>query len=267
MRFPNVVRRIFDPLTDRIPVPVVGGLNRGRLWSLASAGSGYGTGRRAAGQMRFLAGLMEPGDVFWDVGAHHGYVSLMASRRVGPGGEVHAFEPGARNGTMLRRHLRWNRVGNARVHPVALGSFDGETSFGGGVTSKMHAIGRGDERVEVRTAVSLAGREGLRAPDVVKIDVEGAEADVLEGSLDLFPATVRLVIAMHSREADQACTALLGARGYTLAPSAELERARSGSGPWPGDPDLLAVGPAGGAAAELADACRFMGLHQNSTLD
>jgi FkbM family methyltransferase len=253
MRLPRFVRRLTDPVSERLPVPVVGGLNRGRLWALASAGSGYATGRRAAPQMRVLRGLIRPGDVFWDVGAHHGYVSLMAAAAVGAGGRVHAFEPGARNMRMLERHLRWNRADNVDIEPFALGAFDGEASFGGGDTSKMHALGGGDERVRVHTARSLVVASSHVSPDVLKIDVEGAEADVLEGALDVLPGDVRMVVAIHSAEADRACVSLLEAHGFGFVATPELERNREGHGPWSGDPDLLAVGPdmTAAAAADL----------------
>lgn len=193
--------------------------------------------------MRLLRHLIRPGDVFWDVGAHHGYVSLMAAAAVGPGGRVHAFEPDARNMRMLVRHLGWNRVDNVDIEAVALGAFDGEASFGGGDTSKMHALGGGDERVQVRTARFLVSAGSHTAPDVLKIDVEGGEADVLEGALDVLPGDVRMVIAIHSEAADRACVSLLEAHGFRFAATPELERNRESRGPWSGDPDLLAVGP------------------------
>ena len=75
MRVPAAVRQVTDPVLGRLRVPVLSGVNRGRWWSLVSAGSGYGTGRRASGQMSLLCGLLHPGDVMWDVGAHHGFVT------------------------------------------------------------------------------------------------------------------------------------------------------------------------------------------------
>lgn len=254
MRVPRSFRRLTDPVTERIPVPVVGGLNRGRWWSLASAGSGYATGRRAAGQMALLHDLTHPGEVFWDVGAHHGYVTLMAAARVGPEGCVEAFEPGGRNMRLLRRHLRWNRVANATIRPFALGAFSGEADFGGGDTSKMHALGGGDERVPVRTGRGLVDDGTVTRPDVVKVDVEGTEADVLEGLLDVVAPTARLVIAMHSPDADRACVDLLRNHGFSVRPTPALERARREGGAWPGDPDLVAVGPEGFDPHPEADA-------------
>jgi FkbM family methyltransferase len=251
MRLPGPVRRVLDPLTDRVPVPALGGPNRGRLWSLASAGSGYATGRRAAEQLRFLRSLIRPGDVVWDVGAHHGYVTLMAAAAAGDDGVVHAFEPGERNAGMLERHLRWNGVRNATAHRAALGAVDGEADFGGGYTSKMQALGRGDERVVVRRGASLVADGDAPRPDVMKIDVEGAEGDVLAGVAEILPANARLMIAMHSPEADAACREVLDPLGFSTFPTGGLERARSGTRGWPDDPDLVAVGPDGTLDPEL----------------
>lgn len=192
MRIPAILRRWLDPLTERVPVPVMAGVNRGRWWNLASSGSGYVTGRRAHGQMELLRLLISPGDVVWDVGAHHGYVTLLAAGRVQPDGWVHAFEPGDRNARILGRHVRWNRLENVSVHRIALASYVGSAGFGGGTTSKMHALGGGEEEVPVRTAESLVGSGAARAPTFVKID--------------------------GSR--------LLEARGFELVPSRALDRAR-----------------------------------------
>src|SRR5690606_20691149 len=156
-----------------------------RWWSLASAGHGYATGRRAAAQTRLLESLIHPGDIVWDVGAHHGYVALFAARRVGPAGQVHAFEPSRRNRRMLERHMRWNRVTNVRAHAFALSAFDGEARFGGEHTSKTFALGAGPEVVNVCTAATLVARGVCPPPTFVKIDVEGAEADVVAGLIGM----------------------------------------------------------------------------------
>src|SRR5687767_2781122 len=135
MRVPAGVRSFTDPILSRVPVPIVSGVNRGQWWSLVSAGSGYASGRRAAEQMRLLNALLRRGETVWDVGAHHGFVTLCAAKRVGPTGVVHAFEPCASNRAALRRHLRWNRLTNVEVHPYALSDADGESCFGSTATS------------------------------------------------------------------------------------------------------------------------------------
>lgn len=250
MRVPTFVRRVTDPLLTVVRVPVLSGVNRGRRWSLVSAGAGYATGRRAHRQMELLSRLLRPGDVMWDVGAHHGFVTLAASRRVGPGGQVHAFEPSMRNRALLLRHVRWNDAANVAVHPFALGACDGEACFGGDFSSKTFALGGGGERVPVRTAASLVAGGTCTVPTFAKVDVEGAEGDMLAGAMPVLHDDARLMIAMHTREADTQCRALLEARGFTMVASQALEACRAGQ--WASDPDLFCIGPAAsGREADL----------------
>ena len=241
MRVPASVRRLTDPLLRDIRVPVVSGVNRGRWWSLVSAGSGYASGLRAAPQMQILAALIRPGDIVWDVGAHHGFVTLCAARRAGPSGAVHAFEPSRSNQQALRRHVRWNRLGNVAVHPFALSNADGEESFGGSATSKMYSLGGGSESVVVRRGASIVNEGTCPAPTFMKVDVEGSEADAIEGTLPVLSRSARLLVAMHGPDADARCCELLEAAGFELLPSRELTESRRGR--WRADPDLFCIGP------------------------
>ena len=241
MRVPDIVRSVTDPLLGGIRVPVLSGVNRRQWWSLISAGSGYGSGRRARAQMQLLSTLIRPGDVVWDVGAHIGFVTLTAARQAGAGGRVHAFEPSARNRKLLSRHVRWNGLSNVAVHPFALSDSNGEARFGGSGTSKMYSLGGGTEVVQTRTGASLVDGGLCAPPTFMKIDVEGAEADTLTGTMSVLPGNARLFIAMHDRAADARCTELLRGAGYTLVPSKELTECRRGD--WQSDPDLFCIGP------------------------
>ena len=237
-----MVRRVTDPLLTPLRVPVLSGVNRGRWWSVVSAGSGYASGRRASGQMALLAALVRPGDVVWDVGAHHGFVTLCAARHVRGWGAVHAFEPAAANRALLSRHARWNHLANTTVHPFALSVYDGESTFGGTGTSKMYALGAGPESVLVRRGDTLVRQGVCPPPTFMKIDVEGAEAGAVEGTLPVLPSAARLLIGVHGPEADARCRELLGAAGFELVASRALERCRRGA--WRSDPDLFCIGPA-----------------------
>jgi FkbM family methyltransferase len=161
---------------------------------------------------------------------------------VGRAGEVHAFEPSSGNLWFIARHLRWNGVDNATVHPFALSSFEGECRFGGGRTSKLHALGNGNESVRVCTGQSLIRSGAARAPTFVKIDVEGAEGAVLAGVIEMLRRDTILLIAMHSRAAHDECTAILETAGFTMLPSRALRASLAGT--WRSDPDMLCVGPA-----------------------
>ena len=241
MRLPEPVKRLTNPLVGRVPVPIMSGPNRGLWWSLASAGSGYMSGRRAARQMQLVASLVGPGDVVWDVGAHHGFVSLCASPRVGPAGEVHAFEPSGRNRWFIARHLDWNEMGNVTVHPYALSSYDGQSCFGGPGTSKTLTLGQGTDVVPVHTGRGVIDRGAARSPTFAKLDVEGAEAEVLCGLIGALRPDCTLLIAVHSRKAYADCTDILASAGFSTVPSGALRQSVEGT--WRSDPDMLCVGP------------------------
>src|SRR5688572_10011147 len=242
MQMPAAVKRLTNPVVGRLRVPIMSGPNRGLWWSLASAGSGYATGRRAARQMDLVASLVGPGDVVWDIGAHHGFVTLCAARRVGQSGEVHAFEPSLGNLWFIGRHLQWNGIENTTVHPFALSSFEGESRFGGGKTSKMHALGNGEESVRVCTGQRLVESGAARAPTFVKLDVEGAEGAVLAGLIGTLRRDTILLIAVHSREAHDECASILSGAGFSMLPSRGLRASLAGT--WRSDPDMLCMGPA-----------------------
>lgn len=242
MRLPPALKRLTTPIAGSIPLPILGGENKGCRWSLASWGSGYGTGRREQAQMRMFAALIRPGDVVWDVGAHHGYVTLLAARQVGAHGRVHAFEPSERSRRLLQRHLRWNQVSNVTVEPYAIGSADGTARFGGGETSKQHRLGAGEETVEVRTMSTLLSSGERRRPNFLKVDVEGAEGQLLETGREVLPPAARMVIAVHSRAAYEQCAAVLRGAGFRIYESSRLERRKAGR--WHGDADMIAFGPA-----------------------
>jgi hypothetical protein len=106
----------------------------------------------------------------------------------------------------------------------------------------LRAPGGGGETVEVRTGASLVRSGECPVPTFLEVDVEGAEAEALAGMVEILPPAARLLIGMHTREADRAGTALLERAGFELIASRGLEGNRSGR--WVADPDLYAIGPA-----------------------
>jgi FkbM family methyltransferase len=237
------VRRAAGAVIGGVSLRVRSGPNRGRRWSIASAGRGALAGRFEEERVSAILELLRPGDCVWDIGAHKGYITMAAAGRVGAAGHVNAFEPAPPNLDALRRHVRWNQLSNVDVLPYAISADDGTSRFGGPGSSITYRLGQGEYDVTVRTIRSLL-EQGVRPPALVKIDVEGNEAQVLRGAAGALPRDSLVFIAVHSLEQYNACTAILKDMGWNVLVSPAVARILSHSPvAWRADPDILAVGP------------------------
>jgi FkbM family methyltransferase len=153
-----------------------------------------------------------------DVGANVGYYTLLSARRVGPTGRVVAFEPHAANVLALRRHLDLNMVANVDVLEAAVSNREGTEMFEAGHPAMGRLSKEGS--VPVRTVTLDAVWPGLsRSPDVLKIDVEGEEAEVLDGGHRMLSEVLPVIfLATHGREPRVASHAMLKSLGYRLFP-------------------------------------------------
>jgi FkbM family methyltransferase len=138
-----------------------------------------------------LSRLLGPGMTVVDVGAHHGLYSMLSSKRVGPKGRVFAFEPSPRERARLEKHLLANRCRNVSVHPFALGSktgsedlflVDGAEDYCNSLRPPAVAALTSKIRVEVASLDAFLEHAGIHHVDFLKLDVEGAELDVLKGA-------------------------------------------------------------------------------------
>lgn len=160
----------------------------------------------------FLRDWIQPGEVFWDVGAHFGYYTLLAAKA---GARVFSFEPLASNRAFLEAHVRWNRI-DATVFPFAIGQKDGRLAFGAGRGSGSRRAGSGPIEVDARSVDSLVAT-GTPVPDRLKIDVQGGEADVLAGAeRTLREHPCALACATHGTEVHARCMQRLTDYGYTV---------------------------------------------------
>jgi FkbM family methyltransferase len=145
---------------------------------------------------RAYRNALSEGATVFDIGASFGLYSIAAARDVGAGGQVVAFEPAQATAALLRRHLSLNGVSDRveileRVVDEESGEcefWEQSTSLGASLARAAASSGQpfvqGELVKTIRAAVSIddfCAERGLR-PDVLKIDVEGAEARVLRGA-------------------------------------------------------------------------------------
>ena len=165
----------------------------------------YVCGSFEPNEFAFLDRMLQPGMVFVDVGANDGYYTLFAANRVGPSGRVLAVEPSSRERSNLERNIARNRLANVTVLPVALGAESGNADLrlAQGKHSGHNTLGNfandgvlaeSVETVEVLTLDRVVSDLALTKLDVVKIDVEGAEASVIAGGRQVLKAMRPLIL-------------------------------------------------------------------------
>jgi FkbM family methyltransferase len=189
------------------------------------------------------------GSVALDIGANFGMMSLYMGGITGPRGRVYAFEPSPANGAVLKFHCEHNRrlniqpvnaaVSNKHNGSVSFFLLDGGLHSGNSLTFDREFVPNLDQalhstqkeiRVETVTVDGFCEAHNI-TPDLIKIDVEGAEILVLEGARQtLIKKRPALILAVHPWWLPEGRTVneiqeLLRAVGYSiLKPDGEPAR-------------------------------------------
>jgi FkbM family methyltransferase len=157
---------------------------------------------------------IRPGMQVLDIGGHVGFFTLGAALRAGPAGHVHVFEPTPETVRILERHIELNGwEDRVTVFPGVMADKDGEMTFYTYGTSMASSLSRANtmdlnpERpsqtksvtVPAITLDSYCHSKGIR-PDVIKIDVEGAELLVLQGARAVLASCKPVILCeVHTR--------------------------------------------------------------------
>ena len=143
-------------------------------------------------ETEFFESRLHEGQTVLDIGANLGWFTLVAAGKIGSSGKVHAFEPHPVSSGMLARTISMNQLNSVvELWDYALSDSAGELTLhwaennenpGHSFLSRSPSAIAGHESARVRTA-RLDDLLPEVAPDVVKIDVEGAEPMVIAGAL------------------------------------------------------------------------------------
>lgn len=155
-----------------------------------------------------LADKLKDSICFVDIGANMGYYSILAGKILATqGGEVHAIEMDADNANRIRKNLRLNELRNVTIHELALGNHEGTVeyyrcgSFRNTLEVNSNEQDQYSKASAPMTTMDLFIAEQAVDPDVIKIDVEGAEYIVLQGMDQLLSdRTLEIYCEVHLDE-------------------------------------------------------------------
>ena len=153
---------------------------------------------------KYLIQHLKPGDVFIDVGAHFGFYSGLASTLVGHKGKIFAFEPTPKTFKVLKQNTKSS---NSFIFNQAIGSKDGSITFYEhdqlhseyNSTIQVSGLSSNEYIVDISRLDTFAERQNI-TPNIIKVDVEGAEYEVVKGLDGLYnQAKFHIVLEMFSK--------------------------------------------------------------------
>lgn len=236
--------RILDP-HERVWSRVDSGPAEG-LWLELNprTGQAYARGDAEPAVQHALAAHLRAGEVFYDIGANLGFYTLLAARAVGAQGKVFSFEPDAENARRLEKNIVRNRFENVAVIEAGVWCSSGKREFSAsGPASPDRGVGTFVHSASAATATaaatgvaravvcseSPAGRplipcvsldefaRSATPPAGIKVDVEGAEIEVLLGAREtLLRHRPWVLCETQSPEHGRAARKILSALGYSL---------------------------------------------------
>lgn len=203
-------------------VPVLWGKLYGSKWIIGSLLPSCWLGSYEYLKQRIFCKLVTKNSIVYDVGAHVGFYTLLASRIVYPKGKVYAFEPVAANVKYLEKHVCLNGCTNVRIFEVAVSNKNGKAMFQTAL-SHPYTIGRlstnGNLKVNTVRLDDFIIENNLDYPDFIKMDIEGGELKALKGAAAVIskkkPA---FFLGTHGKNVHIECCNFLLSLGYTLHP-------------------------------------------------
>ena len=196
-----------------------------RIWIDLPADKALWTGTYEAAFSKMLSGAVRKGDVCYDVGAYHGFFSGVCA--LAEASAVHIFEPLPANVSRIQSLIEANPDLPLTLHPLALGAEVGEQEFAvmpeasmgklSGSNFQPKAASQETLRVSTETLDHLRDVGKIPPPNIIKIDVEGAEAMVLRGAQRLLSESrPHLFIEIHSRALRRECAEILAGHEYEV---------------------------------------------------
>jgi FkbM family methyltransferase len=228
----RMTRRLVHRWARNRDVTISAGIGAGLKFNAAHSNPAYSLGTNEPPVQQILAQNLQAGDVLYDIGANVGFFTILGAKLVGSTGHVYAFEPVPENAAAVHHNASLNNLTQVTVLHRAVSDRDGSGELllayysGGSALSTVDTPPpdlKGIIDVGVVTVDSLVGRQAILPPTVVKIDVEGAEINVLRGMSQTMNEHKPLIIYEIDDEDEasfnqkqEACAAFLIGNGYSV---------------------------------------------------
>lgn len=202
-------------------VTISHGIGAGLRFNAAGANPGYALGTTEPQTQDTLTRLARPGAVAYDIGANVGFFTVLMARQVGPSGAVYAFEPLPATAKALQHNADLNGFGQVKVFASAVGRSAGTVKLALQEESTWAKLADGTTTgptvdVPMVAIDALVEAGTIRPPSLVKIDVEGAELEVIEGMRRTLLKHQPVVLCeMHGKNV--AYADLMESLGYTVS--------------------------------------------------
>lgn len=211
------IKHFIKVLLSWITVRIKAGPLKGKKWIFTS-GSKFLSGEYEDYKTRAFLNNFSKGDVLYDIGAHIGYYSSIASVINDGEGAVYAFEPRPMNAKFFRKHMKLNGFRNVTLYEAAVGESDTVVSFDarhGSATG--HISETGNIKVSQVSLERMVRDRIIPVPGFIKIDVEGGEVMVIK-SLEKIISSVRpkLIVATHTSGNHKFVVDFLNSNRYKL---------------------------------------------------
>ncbi len=152
--------------------------------------------------------------VVLDVGGHIGLFSMPLSRRIAPEGKIYSFEPSEINCSYLKQHLRLNNIKNVEVQTCLVGKENLDAVDFYEDQNQVNPMGSLTLTDNIKNNVVVVSKKMVTLdkfcedmkikPELIKVDVEGAEIDLLWGGITIIKSSrPTIVLSLHPRHIRQ----------------------------------------------------------------
>lgn len=155
-------------------------------------------------ETKVIKNLVKEGDIVVDAGANIGYYTVLLSKIVGNKGKVYAFEPGDNCFNLLKKNCGENKCYNVVLINKALSNKEGKIKFYMNNTDKASSsiIKEDDKNIETVVKSTTLDKEVTEKIDFMKMDIEGAELQALQGATASLIFCKKMIIEVPENRKD-----------------------------------------------------------------